>query len=43
VVFRSDRNNAPQLVVSDPKGDRQTSVAAGGGELSAPAWGPLAE
>jgi TolB protein len=43
VVFRSDRNGAAQLVVSDPKGDRQTPVAAGMGELSAPAWGPLAE
>jgi hypothetical protein len=30
-------------VVSDARGDRQTVVAQGGGELSAPAWGPLAE
>jgi TolB protein len=43
VVFRSDRNGAAQLVVSDPKGERQTPVAGGVGELSAPAWGPLAE
>ena len=43
VVFRSDRSGASQLVVSDPKGDRQTAVAGGTGDLSAPAWGPLAE
>jgi hypothetical protein len=42
-VFRTDRAGAAQLVVSDPKGDRQTPVAGGVGELSAPAWGPLAE
>jgi len=43
VVFRSDRKGAAQLVVSDPKGERQTPIAGGVGELSAPAWGPLAE
>jgi TolB protein len=43
VVFRTDRNGAAQLVVSDPKGDRQTVVAGGVGDLSAPAWGPLAD
>jgi len=41
VVFRSDRKGAAQLVLSDPKGDRQTAIAGGVGELSAPAWGPL--
>ncbi len=43
VVFRSDRKGAAQLVVSDPKGEHQTPIAGGAGELSAPAWGPLAE
>jgi TolB protein len=43
VVFRTDRAGTAQLVVSDPKGDRQTPVAGGAGELSAPAWGPFAE
>jgi TolB protein len=43
VVFRSDRRGAAQLVVSDPRGDRQTPIAGGTGELSAPAWGPLSE
>ncbi|HEX9306859.1 MAG TPA: protein TolB [Anaeromyxobacter sp.] len=43
VAFRSDRKGVAQLVVSDPKGDRQTPVAGGVGDLSAPAWGPFAE
>jgi TolB protein len=43
VVFRSDRAGPSQLVISDPRGDRQTAVAGGGGELSAPAWGPLSD
>jgi TolB protein len=43
VVFRSDRGGAAQLVVSDPRGEHQTPVAGGDGELSAPAWGPLEE
>jgi TolB protein len=43
LAFRSDRKGQSQLVVSDPKGDRQTPVASGVGELSAPAWGPFAE
>ncbi len=43
LVFRSDRNGAARLVVSDPKGERQTVVTGGGGDLSAPAWGPLAD
>jgi hypothetical protein len=29
--------------VSDPKGDKQTPVALGVGELSAPAWSPFFE
>jgi TolB protein len=41
LVFRTDRRGTYQLVVSDPRGDRQTPVAGGVGELSAPAWGPL--
>jgi TolB protein len=43
LAFKSDRKGPSQLVVSDPKGDRQTPVAGGVGELSAPAWGPFAE
>ncbi len=43
LAFRSDRKGGAQLVVSDPKGDRQTPVAGGVGELSAPAWGPFAD
>jgi TolB protein len=41
LVFRTDRAGTSQLVISDPRGDRQTAVAGGGGDLSAPAWGPL--
>jgi TolB protein len=42
LVFRSDRAGPGQLVISDPKGDRQTVVAGGrSGDLSGPAWGPL--
>jgi TolB protein len=43
LAFKSDRKGPAQLVVSDPRGDRQTLVAGGVGELSAPAWGPFAE
>jgi TolB protein len=43
LAFRSDRKGPSQLVVSDPKGERQTPVAGGVGELSAPAWGPFAD
>ncbi len=39
LAFTSDRAGAPQLVLSDPKGDRQAPV--GGGEVATPAWGPL--
>lgn len=43
LVFRSDRGGPGQLVISDPRGDRQTVVAGGArtGDLSGPAWGPL--
>ncbi len=40
LAFTSDRGGTPQLVVSDPRGERQT-VIGGGGELMTPAWGPL--
>ncbi len=43
LAFKSDRKGTAQLVVADPRGDRQTLVAGGVGELSAPAWGPFAE
>lgn len=41
VVFRTDRAGIWQLVVSDPRGDRQTVIAgARGAELAGAAWGP---
>ncbi len=40
LVFTSDRGGAPQLVVSDARGDRQAVVTAGAGVLTTPAWGP---
>jgi TolB protein len=44
LAFKTDRGGGPfALVVSDGRGDRQTVVARGGGELSAPAWGPLVD
>jgi TolB protein len=43
VVFKTDRGGAAQLVVSDPRGERQTVIAGGVGDLSAPAWGPLVQ
>jgi TolB protein len=43
LAFKTDRKGAAQLVVSDPKGDRQTLIAGGVGELSAPAWSPFPE
>jgi TolB protein len=43
LAYRSDRSGAAQLLVADPKGDRQTAVAGGAGDLSAPAWGPFPE
>jgi TolB protein len=41
MVFRTDRSGGAQLVVSDPKGTRQTVVLGGAGDLMAPTWGPL--
>jgi TolB protein len=41
LIFKTDRAGAAQLVVSDPRGERQTVIAGGVGDLSAPAWGPL--
>jgi TolB protein len=41
LTFRTDRAGPSALVVSDAKGERQTIVAQGGGELTGPAWGPL--
>lgn len=43
MVFKTDRNGATQLVVSDARGERQTVVAGGVGDLTAPAWGPLGD
>jgi TolB protein len=43
MVFKTDRNGATQLVVSDAKGERQTVIAGGVGDLTAPAWGPLSD
>jgi TolB protein len=39
LAFTSDRSGPPQLVLSDPRGERQT--LAGGADLATPAWGPL--
>jgi TolB protein len=41
LVFRTDRGGTPALVISDARGERQTPVASGAGELTAPAWGPV--
>jgi TolB protein len=44
LVFRTDRAGSWQLVVSDPKGDRQTVIAgAKGAELAGAAWGPTVD
>ncbi|HET6437366.1 MAG TPA: Tol-Pal system beta propeller repeat protein TolB [Anaeromyxobacter sp.] len=41
LVFRTDRSGFGQLVVSDPKGNRQSVIlGAAGADLVAPAWGP---
>ncbi len=40
VAFTSDRGGVPQLVVADPRGERQTVVTSGD-EIMTPAWGPL--
>jgi len=41
MVFKTDRGGTPALVISDPRGDRQTVVGTGQGELTAPVWGPV--
>jgi TolB protein len=43
LVFKTDRKGAFALVIADAKGERQTIVAAGVGDLTAPAWGPLGD
>ena len=40
IAFTTDRGGSPQIVISDPRGDRQTVVTTGS-ELMTPAWGPL--
>jgi hypothetical protein len=42
MVFKTDRGGVNGLVISDPRGDRQTVVATGQGDLTAPVWGPVA-
>jgi TolB protein len=42
LVFKTDRNGPGQLVISDPRGDRQTILGATG-DLSAPSWGPFTD
>ncbi|MFO0583108.1 MAG: protein TolB [Anaeromyxobacter sp.] len=41
LVFKTDRGGPPALVVADPKGERQTVIVQGAGELTAPVWGPV--
>ena len=41
IVFKTDRSGADQLVVADPRGNKQTIILGGdGAELSSPVWGP---
>jgi TolB protein len=40
VAFTSDRGGTPQLLVADPRGERQTVITSAA-ELMTPAWGPL--
>ena len=41
MVFHTDRNGFGQLVVSDPKGNRQSVIlGSDGADLVSPAWGP---
>jgi TolB protein len=41
IVFRTDRNGFGQLVVADPRGNRQTVIlGADGADLVSPVWGP---
>jgi TolB protein len=39
LAFTSDRGGTPQLVLSDPRGERQV-VTTGASEVATPAWGP---
>lgn len=42
MVFRTDRNGFGQLVLSDPRGNRQSAIlGSSGADLMSPAWGPL--
>ena len=41
LVFASDRTGRPQLVVSNPTGDRQHVVTSESAPIGSPAWGPL--
>ncbi len=40
LAFTSDRSGVPQLVISDPRGERQAPATAAA-ELATPAWGPF--
>ena len=41
LVFVTDRGGRPQLVISNPAGDRQRVVTSDPADLAAPSWGPL--
>lgn len=41
LVFTTDRNRGSNLVISTPRGDRQTVITSGPAEVETPAWGPL--
>jgi TolB protein len=41
LVFGSNRNGRPQLVIALPSGEKQKVVTGEAGELVTPAWGPL--
>ncbi|HYQ81892.1 MAG TPA: protein TolB, partial [Anaeromyxobacteraceae bacterium] len=41
LVFTSDRNGRPQLVVSTPDGAHQRVITSDPQGLETPAWGPL--
>jgi len=43
LAFKTDRNGTGQLVISDPRGDRQTVVANRAGDLGGPVWGPFSQ
>lgn len=42
LVLVSDRSGRPQLVLSNPSGERQRPLASDPSALTSPAWGPLA-